>query len=137
MLANRLRSKNVHSEIVFSLSPNNNIAESFRRFGVQSETSKLLAIKVSTNQQSSDAVSNHLTSNVEGRLVPFTDETLAAIVDMPRVRKIYKLDGLGASGKVAREGKSNGVNGFSVVPAAAELDQAVKVVVGLMALKGS
>jgi len=36
----------VHSEIVFSLSSNNNIATSFRTFGITDSTTSLIAIKV-------------------------------------------------------------------------------------------
>lgn len=65
MLNSRLKSRNVHSEIVFDLSPTNNvrclssrsrshltcfvqIADSYRRFGVTDNTTSLLAIKVGT-----------------------------------------------------------------------------------------
>ncbi|KAI5801627.1 kinase binding protein CGI-121-domain-containing protein [Peziza echinospora] len=42
----QMRTRNVHSEIVFSLSPNNNITESFARFGITATTKNLIAIKI-------------------------------------------------------------------------------------------
>lgn len=109
-LNNRLKSRNVHSEIVFSLSPNNNvsqnvscllwpaiidannlkIAESFRRFGLQDTSTHLVAVKVLKNAD--DSIAEHLTSNVQGDPVALTDEALAAVKDDARIRKIYRLD---------------------------------------------
>ncbi|KAH9215145.1 kinase binding protein CGI-121-domain-containing protein [Leptodontidium sp. 2 PMI_412] len=101
MLENRLRSRNVHSEIVFSLSPNNNIAESFRRFGITPSTTSLLIIKLSTPTKTylSSTVQEHLNSVIEGENVPFSDEVLSGGVDEKRVRKIYKLNSIGGGGK--------------------------------------
>ncbi|KAF8865235.1 CGI-121-domain-containing protein [Acephala macrosclerotiorum] len=69
LLSNRLRSRNVHSEIVFSLSPNNNIAESFRRFGIQPTTTSLLLIKISTpeSQITAEQLSARLATQVQVR----------------------------------------------------------------------
>ncbi|KAH7403262.1 kinase binding protein CGI-121-domain-containing protein [Cadophora sp. MPI-SDFR-AT-0126] len=112
LLENRLRSRNVHSEIVFSLSPNNNIAESFRRFGLTpTTTTNLLIIKLSTPHSPIplSSVTNHLTSSIEGENIPFTDENLAVMVDEKRARKIYKLNAV-AGGAGSGAGKK-GVNG--------------------------
>lgn len=103
----RLKSRNVHSEIVFSLSPNNNvsrcfpsnfhthspqvqIAESFRRFGIQDTSTHVVAVKVLKSPEQS--VAEHLTTNVQGELVALTDEALASVKDDARIRKIYRLD---------------------------------------------
>lgn len=39
-----------------------------------------------------DAVDKHLRENVEGELVPFTDQTLASMSDAGRLKKVYKID---------------------------------------------
>ncbi|KAL3425282.1 hypothetical protein PVAG01_02073 [Phlyctema vagabunda] len=93
-LAQRMKSRNVHSEIVFSLSPNNNIAESFRRFGVTATTQHLLVVKVSTPALpvAADDVRAHLERCVDGDPVRFDDAVLERMTDLPRVRKIYKLN---------------------------------------------
>ncbi|EKD18171.1 uncharacterized protein L3040_007654 [Drepanopeziza brunnea f. sp. 'multigermtubi'] len=100
MLENRLRSRNVHSEMVFSLSPNNNIAESFRRFGLTPTTSSLLVLKLSTPTHPflASAVQAHLASAIDGEAVPLTDDSLRAVTDVARVRKLYKLNAAGAGG---------------------------------------
>ncbi|KAL1858681.1 hypothetical protein Plec18170_002887 [Paecilomyces lecythidis] len=108
-LNGRLKSRNVHSEIVFSLSPNNNIAESFRKFGLTDATNDLLVIKVSVSSEiTHDSVAQHLGQVVEGSAVPFNDETLSAISDISKIRKAYKM---GAAPGKPTKAASNQTNG--------------------------
>ncbi|KAF7513946.1 hypothetical protein GJ744_006560 [Endocarpon pusillum] len=110
-LCGRLKSRNVHSEIVFALSPNNTILEAFRTFGMQGTTTNLLVIKVpvpvsntqaSTIPQSApsaapeqppskEAIENHLLSSIQGTPILFNDETLRILCDTIKVRKTYKI----------------------------------------------
>ncbi|CAK39582.1 hypothetical protein CBS63078_9161 [Aspergillus niger] len=91
----RLKSRNVHSEMVFSLSPATNIAESFRKFGITDSTKDLLVVKLSVNPEiTHDSVAAHLEQNVEGTPVPFDDETLSKISDVAKIKKAYKLGAL-------------------------------------------
>ncbi|KAL1632768.1 hypothetical protein SLS58_011315 [Diplodia intermedia] len=149
-LNGRLRSRNVHSEIVFSLSPNNNIADSFRRFGVQDTTTALLAIKVPTDglPLSAAQVQAHLSESVEGTAVPFTDDSLAEFSDLARIRKTYKLDAALPSQKGKNPPKKrkqpNGVahlNGSATdeaPPSPSDDRKEMEVcILGIMALKGS
>lgn len=119
--ANRLKSRNVHSEIVFALSPNNNIAESFRRFGIQDSTTSLVAVKVlpADRQAKVGEVEAHLRESVQGEVGRVTDEALAEVRDEARVRKVYRLEQprKGESGVLAKEAEA--------------------FVLGSMALKGS
>ncbi|OPB42675.1 hypothetical protein A0O28_0037950 [Trichoderma guizhouense] len=95
-----LKTPNVHSETVVSLSSSNNIADAYRRFGVSPSTTDLFVVKIvfptDTNPvpASTDAISKHLTDNVEGDAVPATDDTIETITDVRAVRKSYKLNGL-------------------------------------------
>ncbi|KAH6669575.1 kinase binding protein CGI-121-domain-containing protein, partial [Halenospora varia] len=100
LISGRLRSRNVHSEIVFSLSPNNNIAESFRRFGITPTTTHLLIIKVSTPASpfTFSDFESHLSAEFEGDPTPFTDDEIEKISDIPRIKKIYKLNSGGGGG---------------------------------------
>ncbi len=133
MLNDRLKSRNVHSEIVFSLSPNNNvrastpsdanretdvtqISESFRRFGITNESINVLAIKVGGDAAQ---IESHLTANVKGQPAVFSDEVLAEVCDLSRIKKIYRVDvGTKSDGEAARK-------------------EAEAFVLGSMALKGS
>ena len=150
MLNSRLKSRNVHSEVVFSLNPNNNIADAFRRFGIVDTTCILLAIKISTNlNTTAESVETHLSSSITGVAIPFTNDVLADITDLVKVRKIYKLDASnmnssGSVGKKGKRGKSGGneeviING-DANRLEAGLDERVEmesVILGIMALKGS
>ncbi|KAK4068101.1 hypothetical protein Trihar35433_6661 [Trichoderma harzianum] len=95
-----LKTPNVHSETVVSLSSSSNIADAYRRFGVSPSTTDLFVVKIvfptDTNPvpTSADAISKHLTDNVEGDAVPATDDTIETITDVRTVRKSYKLNGL-------------------------------------------
>ncbi|KAF7903038.1 hypothetical protein EAF00_002940 [Botryotinia globosa] len=131
-LEERLKSRNIHSEIVFSLSMNNNIAESFRRFGITPTTTSLLVVKVAPASSASQ-ISEHLSSVIEGEPVPFDDESLASMVDTARVKKLYKLNALGGG---AKKGGANGVSGR----AENEVDERKELeimVLGAMALRGA
>ncbi|KAI5299172.1 hypothetical protein KEM55_002493 [Ascosphaera atra] len=93
-LNNRLKSNNLHSEIVFSMSPNNNIAESFRTFGISDKTTSLLILKVTTTttpEITPERISAHLAQHVQGTSVPFSPETLREVRDVEKIKKAYKL----------------------------------------------
>ncbi|KEQ96474.1 hypothetical protein AUEXF2481DRAFT_3965 [Aureobasidium subglaciale EXF-2481] len=123
----RMKSHNVHSEIVFSFSPNNNIAESFRRFGISDTTQHVLAIKVlSGSNIAAESVSKHLQENIDGEQVEVSDAILADLADQARLRKIYKLN------VQAKKGAANGTT--SPVSEIKELETSI---LGVMALKGS
>jgi len=132
----------VHSEIVFSLSPNNNIAESFRRFGITPTTTNLLIIKVSTpsSPATAEEVQSHLTSSIEGEQVSFEDSVLQEMTDVARVKKIYKLNSSGGGGG-KKKGQVNGagsegLNGNGVGSEVDERKDLEISVLGCMALRG-
>ncbi|RMD42969.1 hypothetical protein DV735_g2140, partial [Chaetothyriales sp. CBS 134920] len=126
-LNDRLKSHNIHSEIVFALSPNNNIGEAFRRFGVQEDTKNIIVLKVATNPSITlDSVCAHLTSSIKGEERPFDDAVVQQCSDLTRIRKIYKLN---AGGKPVN-GDAQGSSGAGT----ANLEHQI---LGLMALRGA
>lgn len=138
----------MHSEVVFSLNPNNNIADAFRRFGIADTTRILLAIKISTNlNTTAESVERHLSSSITGVAIPFTNDVLANITDLVKVRKIYKLDASNMNSSVGKKGKrgKSGGNEEVIINGDANrledgLDERVEmesVILGIMALKGS
>ncbi|KAB8225237.1 kinase binding protein CGI-121-domain-containing protein [Aspergillus novoparasiticus] len=111
-LNERLKSRNVHSEIVFSFSPTNNIADSFRKFGISDSTKDLLVVKVSvTPEITHDSVAAHLAQSIEGSPVPFNDETLSKIADVTKIKKAYKLGALPSAPAGQVNGAGNDDNG--------------------------
>ncbi|KAA8647314.1 hypothetical protein EYZ11_007479 [Aspergillus tanneri] len=126
-LNERLKSRNIHSEIVFSLSSTNNIADSFRKFGITDSTKDLLVIRVSVDPSiTHDTVAAHLSQSIEGSSIPFTDESLSEISDVAKIKKAYKLGVLAST-------PTNQVNGV--------LDNQAKQlelsVLGAIALRGA
>ncbi|KAK6434958.1 hypothetical protein LTR95_008857 [Oleoguttula sp. CCFEE 5521] len=116
----RMKTRNLHSEIVFALSAINNISESFRRMGIQDTTKHVLAIKVLDESITATQIDAFLGEHVHGTVVAFTDDELSSMQDVPRIRKIYKLPPAGKddSGKTL-----------------SKTDEAI--VIGSMALRGS
>ncbi|OQO14959.1 hypothetical protein B0A48_00341 [Cryoendolithus antarcticus] len=116
----RMKTRNLHSEIVFALSAISNISESFRRMGIQDTTKHVLAIKVLDESLTATQVHAFLGEHVHGTVVAFTDEELSSMQDVPRIRKIYKLP---------PAGKDENAKSLS------KTDEAI--VIGSMALRGS
>ncbi|KAG5935693.1 hypothetical protein E4U60_003005 [Claviceps pazoutovae] len=95
-----LKTPNVHSEIVLSLNPSNNISDSYRRFGISPTTKNLLVVKVLTSSDSSpslprESIQTHLSAHIKGNAIEATDANIALANDPPRIRRYYKLNGLG------------------------------------------
>lgn len=119
------------------------IAESFRRFGITTSTTSLLIIKVYTpsSPTSASEVQAHLTSSIEGEQVPFEDSVLAKMTDVPRVKKIYKLNSGGGGGAKRNEQVSGGrMEGLSIngmgMRTEDERKELENLVLGAMALRG-
>ncbi|KAK4457737.1 kinase binding protein CGI-121-domain-containing protein [Cladorrhinum samala] len=95
-----LKTPNVHSEVVISLSPSNNIAETYRRWGITPDKTKdLIVVKIVVSADEEEAeterkVWEHLTQHVQGTPVPLTDGEISKATDWPKVRKYYKLNGV-------------------------------------------
>ncbi|KAL1901088.1 hypothetical protein Sste5346_002155 [Sporothrix stenoceras] len=90
-----LKTPNVHSETVLSLSPSLNIAEAYRRYGITAETHNVLVVKILLDGADPSPVWAHLAEHVQGTPVPLSDSaTLAESTDLARVRKYYKLNGI-------------------------------------------
>lgn len=120
----------------YPLTPNQ-IAESFRRFGITPSTTNLLIIKVSTpaSRITVSEIQSHLTSSIEGEQVPFEDSVLQEMTDIARVKKIYKLNSSGGGGK--KNGQVNGVEGLSINGVKEDERKELEVLVlGVMALRG-
>ncbi|CAK7234672.1 hypothetical protein SCUCBS95973_009015 [Sporothrix curviconia] len=99
-----LKTPNVHSEAVLSLSPSLNIAEAYRRYGISGETRNVLVVKVLLDGAPPAPVWEHLAANVEGTAVPLSNAAaLGRCTDLARVRKYYKLNGVASLAKGTEE----------------------------------
>ncbi|KAL9025760.1 MAG: hypothetical protein Q9196_005474 [Gyalolechia fulgens] len=143
----RLKSKNVHSEIVFCFSMNNNIVESFRRFGISSVTTSLYAVKLSTASSVNVAtIEQHLSESIQGNPLPFEEANITKFTDVAKVRKIYKLTdagrvhnkSTGKGGKRDTEGNEDArMREYGGEMERVERKELEIMVLGLMALRGA
>ncbi|CAL1709317.1 unnamed protein product [Somion occarium] len=83
-----LRTKTVHSEILWNLNPTNNISEAIRRYGVSSSTTSLLVVRIGRPGDPA-TVQMQMSAVVSGDLSPTS--RLAGITDWARVKKYYKI----------------------------------------------
>jgi EKC/KEOPS complex subunit CGI121/TPRKB len=130
-LTSRAKSRTPHSELVFRLHPNNNIGQSYSSFGISDTSTNIIAVKFGNlpitltstpeSEVTNASVSEHLGRVVEGEGVQIGEggEELGEFCDVERVRKVYKLAGVG---------KRGGVD---------EKKELESVVLGIMTIKGS
>lgn len=77
-------------------------------------------------------MTKHLTANVEGQSLDFTDEELSQLTDMTAVNKVYKLS------TQKKSDATSAVNGKQlVVVEVEERKEAETAVLAIIALKGS
>lgn len=125
------------------------IAQSLRTFGITTTTKNLLVIKLSTSTSiKASTVSDHLATTIKGTQVDFSDQTLAPLTDIAKVRKLYKLGGVGedsSKGKRRRkDGSAEGSRGEEAVERiedgsdrGMERRELEVALLGLMALRGA
>lgn len=129
-LLGTLKTRTPHSELVFRLHPNNNIGESYRKFGIGDESTHIVAVKLGlTPEVTVDSVGKHLAEAVQGTSVEIAEQggELGMWADEAKIRKIYKLNDTNQGKKGA------GVNGV----AKDEREVLESVILGIISLKGS
>ncbi|PPR00482.1 hypothetical protein CVT24_004537 [Panaeolus cyanescens] len=86
-----LRTKTVHSEILYNLNPTHNITEAIRRYGVGDDTTDLIVVQInSPDALPAPEVEAKLKELVTGDLAPFSD--LALVTDWSAIKKYHKLN---------------------------------------------
>ncbi|KAJ7644349.1 kinase binding protein CGI-121-domain-containing protein [Roridomyces roridus] len=84
-----LRTRTVHSEIIWSLNPTNNISEAMRRYGVSDTSTSLVVVRIDSPELSVTDIERDMDAAVNGTKVPFAD--LRDITDWTAVKKYHKL----------------------------------------------
>jgi EKC/KEOPS complex subunit CGI121/TPRKB len=148
-VTSRAKTRTPHSELVFRLSPNNNIGESYKKFGISDDSTTIIAVKLPLSASAPDGtyakdesitnqtVSAHLGTVVQGTSVEIGDDgqELGAACQLDKVRKVYKLNSADGGAK-----PTNGLNGHGGNHGNDIEDQKKHIeslVLGIMALKGS
>ncbi|WFD18083.1 hypothetical protein MCAP1_000295 [Malassezia caprae] len=96
-----MKTPSIHSEILWTLNPNNNIADALRQFGVSASTETLILVRVDALPPAGPdpaALAQHMDALVDGTLVAGIDTpTMASLALSPDSRrwkdvgKTYKL----------------------------------------------
>ncbi|KAF8516673.1 kinase binding protein CGI-121-domain-containing protein, partial [Gautieria morchelliformis] len=84
-----LRTKTVHSEVLWALSPGHNISEAIKRFGISDTSQALLVVRVCAPSLTLDDFESKIGLVLKGDLLPLS--SLEQITDWTLVRKYYKL----------------------------------------------
>ncbi|OUM51475.1 hypothetical protein BVG19_g578 [[Candida] boidinii] len=89
----RMKSKTIHSEVIFNLAPQKNIMECLNKFGVSSDSSNLVVVKVvpSTEEFGAETMDESLGKIVEGTVLPLSDKTILKCLNYSSIKKNYKL----------------------------------------------
>ncbi|XP_070709850.1 EKC/KEOPS complex subunit TPRKB [Pempheris klunzingeri] len=83
----KMKTRSLYSEIIFNLSPTNNISEAFRRFGISDGNDSVLVVLVHTKDESQPL--SDITDKVNGRQVPVED--VSSLSDHEKIKKLYKI----------------------------------------------
>jgi len=115
---NNLRTKTVHSEVIWALNPSNNITEALRRYGVSDGSTALFVVRIDPIQPSQ--VKSKMSAVVDGTQVPLSE--LADLTDWVAVKKYNKLNG----DLVVKESQNNPTHEHRIID---------NIVVSLVAMK--
>nr|XP_046235569.1 EKC/KEOPS complex subunit TPRKB [Scatophagus argus] len=83
----KMKTRSLYSEIIFNLSPTNNISEAFKRFGISDGDESVLVVLVH-NEDESQLLSD-IAAMVNGQQVPVED--VPSLSDQEKIKKLYKV----------------------------------------------
>ncbi|KIM42761.1 hypothetical protein M413DRAFT_18501 [Hebeloma cylindrosporum] len=98
---NGLRTRTVHSEILYNLNPTHNITEAIRRYGVSGTNTDVFVVRVDSPELSSELVEEKMKLEVSGNVVPIAE--LESVTDWASVKKYHKLNNEVAIKEVAND----------------------------------
>ncbi|KAL9712380.1 hypothetical protein Ac2012v2_003617 [Leucoagaricus gongylophorus] len=86
---NGLRTRTVHSEVLWNLSPTNSITETIRWYGVSDTTKSLLVVRIDGGSAAPGVIESRIREIVQGELVPLSQ--LQEVTDWSMIKKQHRL----------------------------------------------
>ncbi|KAL4656775.1 EKC/KEOPS complex subunit TPRKB-like [Arapaima gigas] len=83
----KMKTRSLYSELIFNLSPSNNISESFKKFGISDSDSTVLVVLIHSDEEGRDV--QDIQRKVVGQQVPA--ELVSTFSDIPQIKKLYKI----------------------------------------------
>uniref|UniRef100_A0A672KAP4 EKC/KEOPS complex subunit Tprkb-like n=1 Tax=Sinocyclocheilus grahami TaxID=75366 RepID=A0A672KAP4_SINGR len=83
----KMKTRSLYSEIIFNLSPTNNISEAFKRFGI-SDSDSAVHIVLVHNKDETLSIDN-IISKVDGQQVGV--DRVSDLTDVSKIKKLYKV----------------------------------------------
>ncbi|XP_055508926.1 EKC/KEOPS complex subunit TPRKB [Leucoraja erinacea] len=83
----KMKTRSLYSEIIFNLSPTNNISDAFRKFGISDGDSSVLIVLVDDGEKKSKL--EDIISQVKGQQISVQDISTKA--DVAKIKKVYKV----------------------------------------------
>ncbi|KAG9335888.1 hypothetical protein JZ751_003545 [Albula glossodonta] len=85
--AGKMKTRTLYSEIIFNLSPTNNISEAFKRFGISDSDEAVQVVLVHTEEERTNT--DDILSRVDGQQIPV--DRVSSLSDTAKIKKLYKV----------------------------------------------
>lgn len=86
-----MKATSVNTEIIFSLSPVNNINDALRRFGVDESRSDIIVLRVCESSTDLEQLHKDIEFLIGIKSLELTDELMFSKVDVAKFKKLFKL----------------------------------------------
>ncbi|XP_037551626.1 EKC/KEOPS complex subunit TPRKB [Nematolebias whitei] len=83
----KMKTRTLNSEIIFNLSPTNNISEAFKRFGISDGDDSVLVVLVHKKDEPPSL--SDIAAMVDGLQLPVDD--VSSLSDTAKIKKLYKV----------------------------------------------